>query len=163
VSYCLGRWQEFAFIFNELTVTNSGRVGLLVLNTLNHLVQVKGYRQLLSRVSISIHNEEITFFILSPKSSLIQVDRVHTRSSLNRHTEQLEEVVIIVDTKFFLVTYLVEVSTLSGGNYNNFSVLSDLNYRVIISANQVDQTTAEAVVATEFLFLQVSLDSSLIG
>ena len=100
---------------------------------------------------------------MSPQSTLIQVDGVNTRSAFNGDSKEFEEVVVIVDSKLFLVTYLVEVGTLSGRNYNYFSVLSDLNNGVIISADQVDQTAAEAVVTTEFLLFEVSLDSSLIG
>ena len=163
MGYCLGRWQEFALIFNELSITDSRRVRLLVLDTFDHLIQVERDRQFFSRVSIGIHNEEVTFFILSPQSTLIQVDGVNTRSAFNGDSKEFEEVVVIVDSKLFLVTYLVEVGTLSGRNYNYFSVLSDLNNGVIISADQMDQTAAETVVTTEFLLFEVSLDSSLIG
>lgn len=100
---------------------------------------------------------------MSPQSTLIQVDGVNTRSAFNGDSKEFEEVVVIVDSKLFLVTYLVEVGTLSGRNYNYFSVLSDLNNGVIISADQMDQTAAETVVTTEFLLFEVSLDSSLIG
>jgi hypothetical protein len=127
------------------------------------LIQVERDRQFFSRVSIGIHNKEVTFFILSPQSTLIQVDGVNTRSAFNGDSKEFEEVVVIVDSKLFLVTYLVEVGTLSGRNYNYFSVLSDLNNGVIISADQMDQTAAETVVTTEFLLFEVSLDSSLIG
>ena len=100
---------------------------------------------------------------MSPQSTLIQVDGVNTGSAFNGDSKEFEEVVVIVDSKLFLVTYLVEVGTLSGRNYNYFSVLSDLNNGVIISADQMDQTAAETVVTTEFLLFEVSLDSSLIG
>ena len=68
---CLGRWQELALVLNELTIANSRGVRLFVLDSLYHLVQVKGDRKLFSRITVGINNEEITFFILCPESSLI--------------------------------------------------------------------------------------------
>jgi hypothetical protein len=163
MGYGLGRWQELALVFDEFSITDSGRVRLLVLDTFDHLVQVERDRQFLSRVSVGIHNEEVTFLILGPESTLIQVDGVDARSAFDGHTEELEEVVIIIDSELFLVTDLVEVSTLGGGNYNDFSVLSNLDYGVVVSADEMDQTTAEAVVATKLLLFEVGLDGSLIG
>lgn len=163
MGYGLGRWQELALVFDEFSITDSGRVRLLVLDTFDHLVQVERDRQFLSRVSVGIHNEEVTFLILGPESTLIQVDGVDAGSAFDGHTEELEEVVIIIDSELFLVTDLVEVSTLGGGNYNDFSVLSNLDYGVVVSADEMDQTTAEAVVATKLLLFEVGLDGSLIG
>ena len=77
-SHRLGWWQEFTFFLDVLAFWDPWRPGLFVINALDHLVQVKRHRELLSRVAICINHEVIAFFVLGPHSALIKVASIYS-------------------------------------------------------------------------------------
>jgi len=103
----LGWGQELALLFEVLTIADSGGGGFFVLDTLNHLIEVEAYRQLLGALTIGVHDEEVTLFVLSPHTTLVQVNSVDTWATLKRHTKDLKEVIVILLPEILLLSNAV--------------------------------------------------------
>jgi hypothetical protein len=104
---CLGRRQELALVLNVLPISDPWGVWLFVFNSFYHLVQIKRHRKFLHGFTISIHNKEVSFFVLGPDTALFQVACVNSTAALKRHSKQLEEVIVVFRTELHLFTNLV--------------------------------------------------------
>lgn len=162
VRHSLGRRQEFALIFNILAVFDPRGRRLFVVDSLDHLVKVEGHGQLLGRITIGVDDEMIALLIGRPDASLLQVGSVNTGSSLVRHTKELKEVVIVVDSKLHLFADAVEEGALTSRNHDDLPILAHLYHTEVISLDQMDQASRELVVARQLLLLHVRLNDTLV-
>ena len=129
------RRQKFALILKILSIGNSWRVGLFILYTIYHLVKVEWHGQFLSWFSISVYDEKVSFFILGPQTTLLQVAGVNTRSSFEWHSEQLKEVVVVFCAELKLLADRVQICTLVCCDHDDLAVLADFDDRKILPAH----------------------------
>jgi hypothetical protein len=78
--------------------------------------------------AVGIDNEEVAFLVLSPETTLLQVNSVDTASALEWHSEQLKEVVVVCCSELLLLTDAIEERSFICSDEYYFTVLSDFDH-----------------------------------